>query len=274
MGDQGMLPIESVVSASTSEPKLSVAIVACNEADVLGECLESVRWADEIVVVDLESSDDTVEVARRYNATIFQHRHVDFVELVRNFSIEKTTGQWILVLDPDERITPDLAEAIRLAIRDTSDLVALELPRVSYFFGREIRHAGYGVDYIARVFRRGAVEWRPEVHFRPKLVGKVEAIPYTPERKVIHLNYTSIRQFIEKMNRYTDNEAQLMLASGRSFRWYKPFSYSLRELLNRYFALRGYKDGMHGLIISVLFAIYWAVIALKMWDIARDRKQT
>lgn len=260
--------------SSPAQPTLSVAIVAYNEAGLLADCLESVSWADEIVVIDLESTDNTVDVARHYTERVLQHPRVDFADIVRNYSFEQTSGDWILMLDPDERITPRLACAIQSAICCDSELVALKLPFVTYYFGQEIKYTGYGVDYIPRVFRRGAVTWQPMVHFRPTFTGKVDAIPYDPDRQiaVIHINYTSVGQFIEKMNRYTDSEASKILARGRSFRWDKPFTYGLREFVTRYFLLRGYRDGVRGLIISVLFAIYWSVVALKLWDMDRERQ--
>jgi len=265
-------PKQFIKGLNESRPRLSVAIVTYNEGHMLEECLESIKWADEIVIVDLGSTDNTLDVARRFTDRITFHEHVSYVELVRNFSIEQTTGEWILILDPDERVTSSLAEQIKHTLADDIIYEAVKLPRITYYFGRPIHYTGYGVDYIARLFRRNAVDWKPEVHFRPTFQGQVLRLQYdsAANNAILHINYTSVSQFIDKMNRYTTNEAQKAYAKGRRFRWYKPFYNFTKEFYSRFFLLHGYRDGIYGFIISLLFAIYWMVAALKLWEIEHN----
>jgi len=255
--------------ALSQNPLLSAAIVTYNEGHLLMECLQSIQWVDEIVIVDLGSTDNTLEVARQFTDRIISHEHVPYAEIVRNFSFEQTTSEWILLLDPDERVSSLLAKHIREIISPDCKYEALELPFVTYYFGKPILHSGYGIDYIPRVFRREAITWKPVVHFRPIFKGEVFRILYQPavNNAVQHINYTTVAQFIEKMNRYTDNEARKIHESGKCFCWYKPFSYSIHEFVNRFLVLQGYKDGIYGFIVSLLFAVYWLVVTLKLWEL-------
>lgn len=250
-------------------PRISAAIVTYNEGYLLTECLQSIQWVDEIVVVDLGSTDNTLEVARQFTERIVFHEHVPYADIVRNFSFEQTMSEWILLLDPDERVSPQLARYIQEIISSDCKYEALELPFITYYFGKPILHSGYGIDYIPRVFRRDTIVWKPEVHFRPTFQGEVFRIPYQPalNNAVQHVNYTTVTQFIEKMNRYTSSEARKVYNSGKRFRWYKPFSYSIHEFFNRFLRLQGYKDGIYGFIVSLLFVVYWLVVALKLWEL-------
>jgi glycosyltransferase involved in cell wall biosynthesis len=256
-------------------PELSVAVVTYNEGHLLRDCLESVRWADEIVIVDLGSADDTLAIAKEYATRIVAHAHAPIADMVRNFSFENTSGRWILLIDPDERVPHALATEIQEIVAGDEVHVAAELPLTTHFFGRQIKYAGYGVDYLARLFRRGAVTWRPEVHFRPSFeAGQVIRVPYNPKKgnAILHLNYVSVAQFVEKMNRYSDSEARRLWSSGYRFRWYKPISYAAQQFLDRFVHLSGFRDRQLGFIVSMLFAIYWATVALKLWEL--DHAQT
>jgi len=238
---------------------------------MLNDCLRCVEWADEIVVVDLGSSDDTVEIAKRFGAKVYEHPHVNWVELVRNFSFELATGDWILMLDPDERVPPKLAEVIRALIRGSPQFTAVRIPFCHSIFGKIIDRSGWGHHALTRLFRRGHVTWRPEVHSQPEVSGAVLTLPYSgSEMAIFHLNYSSVSQWVEKMNRYTTAEAQRLRARHRSFHPLKLFYQPAKEFWNRYFIAQGFRDGLHGLILSLLMAFYYLVTYVKLWELERN----
>jgi glycosyltransferase involved in cell wall biosynthesis len=201
----------------SAAPTVSVCIVCRNEADKLPACLESVGWADEIIVLDLQSSDDSAGVARRHGARVISHERVPVVEAVRNVVADAATGDWILAMDPDERVTPGLREELlRLRHRDDIDVVAI--PFMNYDLGYPATHPMHRYDPKPRFYRRASVRW-PEV---PNALPSV-----TPDRRVdlparddlvmIHDRNRTVAEAIERALRYAPAEAQSMVDRGQVF---------------------------------------------------------
>jgi glycosyltransferase involved in cell wall biosynthesis len=201
----------------SAAPTVSVCIVCRNEADKLPACLESVGWADEIIVLDLESSDDSAGVAGRHGARVISHERVPVVEAVRNVVADAATGDWILAMDPDERVTPGLREELlRLRHRDDIDVVAI--PFMNYDLGYPATHPMHRYDPKPRFYRRASVRW-PEV---PNALPSV-----TPDRRVdlparddlvmIHDRNRTVAEAIERALRYAPAEAQSMVDRGQVF---------------------------------------------------------
>jgi len=201
----------------SAAPTVSVCIVCRNEADKLPACLESVGWADEIIVLDLESSDDSAGVAGRHGARVIGHERVPVVEAVRNVVADAATGDWILAMDPDERVTPGLREELlRLRHRDDIDVVAI--PFMNYDLGYPATHPMHRYDPKPRFYRRASVRW-PEV---PNALPSV-----TPDRRVdlparddlvmIHDRNRTVAEAIERALRYAPAEAQSMVDRGQVF---------------------------------------------------------
>lgn len=256
--------MESVPSAG-KKAGISVVVTTCDEADYIVECLESVAWADEIVIVDLESTDSTVDRCRRFTDVIFSHPRVPVVELVRQFGIDKATREWVLVLDPDERVPTNLAETLKtLAAQDGA--CAYQIPCATWMFGRQIRHGGWGIARHIRFFRSGAVRWPSEVHARPEVDGALESVPES-SGVLQHNNYRDISHFLQKLNRYTDMEAVRLRERQRPFHWLKLFYQPGKEFYAHYIKHRGYKDGLVGLFLALLMAFYTQVSYMKLWEI-------
>jgi len=201
----------------SAAPTVSVCIVCRNEADKLPACLEFVGWADEIIVLDLQSSDDSAGVARRHGARVISHERVPVVEAVRNVVADAATGDWILAMDPDERVTPGLREELlRLRHRDDIDVVAI--PFMNYDLGYPATHPMHRYDPKPRFYRRASVRW-PEV---PNALPSV-----TPDRRVdlparddlvmIHDRNRTVAEAIERALRYAPAEAQSMVDRGQVF---------------------------------------------------------
>ena len=256
---------------------LSVVINVYNEADLLKDCLESVRWADEIIITDMHSTDGSVQLAQQYTDKVILIDREPVVEKARNLGISHATGAWILVLDPDERVSSSLAQQIQVIVSSQDrSCVAYRLPRNDYIFGKWIQHTGWQGNRetgLIRLFQRDKVHWPQDVHTNPEVDGPVSAIRYDPnlDNAIIHLNYTSVNQFVEKMNRYTSAEAEKRFGEGKSFAWYKLLYHPLIDFWRRYVSGKGYKDGMHGFILSILMAFYAELILIKMWETVKDQ---
>lgn len=246
--------------------RISVVIQTFNEADFVDKCLLSVTWADEIVVVDLESTDDTVERCRRYTDKIVTHPWVPVVELAREFAITQATGDWVLVLDPDESVSEKLSGTLRDLASDLSSADGYVLQFMTQMFRKDILHSGWDKDAHLRFFRGGKCAWPPEVHSNPTVDGNVQVIPRS-NGYVIHDNYRSISEFIGKLNRYTDLEAKRLQQEGRPFHWLKLFYQPTREFISRYIRLKGYRDGKVGLMLAMMRAFYVQVTYMKLWEI-------
>jgi glycosyltransferase involved in cell wall biosynthesis len=244
---------------------ISVVVHVCEDVDYIEDCLKSVEWADEIVIIDQESNDGSIDICRGHTDRIFPHTRVPVVELARDFGISKATGDMVLVLDPDERVTPELRLTL-LGLAEKGDADGYALPRVNLMFGREIRHTGWGGDRHLRFFRRGAVKWPATVHSVPEVSGSTKVLNRS-QGCIVHINYTSIAQFVEKLNRYTGLEADRLRREGRPFSWLKLFYQPGKEFLNRYIRHKGYRDGLVGLILSMMMVAYTLVTYVKLWEV-------
>ena len=246
--------------------KLSVVINAQNVEADLPRCLASVKnLADEIVVIDQNSTDRTAEIAKKAGAKIFTHDSVKYVELARNFAISKASGEWVLVLDPDEEISESLAKIIKETIKN-NEVDYCRIPRKNIIFSHWIEHAHWWPDYNIRLFRKGAVSWNEVIHAVPFTQGKGTDFAPKEDSAIIHHHYNSLEQYIERMNRYTSIQADRKVKSNYKFSWRDLLTKPTNEFLSRYFGDEGYKDGLHGLALSLLQSFSELVLYLKVWQ--------
>lgn len=229
---------------------LSVTVIAKDAAGVLPRCLGSVKdIADDIVVVvDPQTIDATAEVAKKLGARVFYHRFDNFAAQ-KNFAVAKARGKWILSLDADEQVSPQLAQEIR-QILPTTDRAAFYIPRLNYIFGRAMRHTNWEPEADTHIWlwRKDSGRWVGAVHEEVMVKGEVQKL----KGYKIHDNYTSVEQFIAKMNDYTSREIILV----------NP----VVDFLRRYIWHRGFLDGWHGLFLSYLMAIYHLAVWVKQWE--------
>lgn len=244
---------------------ISVIITCYNEEKNIKDCLESVKWADEIVVVDDGSTDTTVSIAQKYTKNIYHHKNAGYVEPTRNFAISKAKGDWIFILDADERIPKHLADKL-YGIATDDNVVGVRIPRKNIIFNSWIKNTGWWPDYNLRFFKNDAVIWSNLIHSQPEAKGKVIELDATEDMAILHLNYNSTSQFLHKLDSYTTITAHERLANGKEFYWKSAIENPFQEFLSRYFSRQGYKDGFHGLVLSILMGFYEFVIQLKMWE--------
>lgn len=243
--------------------KISVVLIVKNEEKRIKACLESVKWTDEIVVVDDGSTDKTVDIAKKFTEYIFTHKSQGYVEAARNFALSKASNDWTLLLDADEIIPSTLAEVLK-NIAEDKELTYVKIPRKNIIFNQWIEHSqGWWPDYQLRFFRKGKVTWPGKIHAQPEVSGKGRELEPTEENAIIHQNYESVSQFLEKLDRYTTIEAK---EKGSLKSWEEAWNTPSDEFVSRFFARDGYKDGLHGLILSLLEAFYAEIVFAKQWE--------
>lgn len=252
---------------------ISVIINTLNEEKNITKALKSVLWADEILVCDMYSEDKTVRIARKLGAKIIFHKKTNFVEPVRNFAISKASNEWILVLDPDEEIPKGLAERLKKMISKPVASDFVEIPRKNIIFGKWIKTAGWWPDYQIRFFKKDAVVWQDQIHSKPQALGTGLTLPEQEDLAILHNNYQSMSQFIDRMNRYTTIEAQQLKDQGYMFEWTDLIEKPFNEFLSRFFANRGYQEGLHGLTLSLLQAFSFLIVYLKSWELSKFKAQ-
>jgi glycosyltransferase involved in cell wall biosynthesis len=261
--------------------RVSVVINTLNEEKNLPTALASVEkffadlpgQAGEIVVVDMHSEDATVEIAKKAGAKVFTHNREGYVEPARNFAINKASGDWILILDADEKISSSLSKKLKKIINN-SDAQYFRLPRKNIIFGKWIKYSGWWPDYNIRFFKKGYVEWNEIIHSVPITKGKGADLEANKENAIIHNHYETIEQYVNRLNRYTTYHAKNINKRGYVFKWRHLITKPSDEFLSRYFGERGHKDGVHGLALSLLQAFSELVLYLKLWQLGGFQRQT
>ena len=246
--------------------KLTVVINTLNEEANIARAMNSVKGiADEVVVVDMESTDKTVEIAKGLGAKVYSHKKTNYVEPARNFAISKATGDWVLILDADEEISKALSQKIKEVVND-NDVDYYQIPRKNIIFGKWMRHARWWPDYNIRLFKKGAVTWNEAIHSVPESKGVGGELPAEEVLAIIHYHYDSLEQYLERMNRYTTLYAKRLLKDGYRFNWKDVLIKPSGEFFSRYFFGAGYKDGLHGLAVSLLQTFSELSVYLKVWE--------
>lgn len=246
--------------------KISVVVNTHNEEKNIGRCLESVKdFADEIVVVDMHSTDKTVETAKKYGAKVFYHDYTRFVEPARNFALQQAQSSWILLIDADEELSLVLSERLR-KITEDGKVDYVEIPRKNIIFGKWIQHSRWWPDYLVRFFKHGEVKFSNKIHSPPVASGTGIRLEEKEENAIVHHNIQSISQFMERINRYSDIQSEELLKSGYKLRAEDLVFKPANEFFSRFFDGEGFKDGLHGLTLSILQGFSEFLVYLKVWE--------
>ena len=245
--------------------KLSVVISAYNAQDRIEDALKSVQFADEIILVNNSSIDKTAEIAGKYTPKIFTRLNNPMLNVNKNFGFSKASGEWILCLDDDERITPELQKEIEGVIAENSSSTnGYFIPRKNIIFGKWIQHTGWYPDPQLRLFRKEKGKFEEKhVHEMVRINGEVSTLT----QPMVHYNYQTVSQFLYKMsNIYVPNEAEVLVNQGYKVNFADAIKFPLKEFLTRFFAHEGYKDGFHGLMLSLLMAFYHFCVFAYVWE--------
>ncbi|WP_447973291.1 glycosyltransferase family 2 protein [Nitrospira sp. Kam-Ns4a] len=247
--------------------KLSVYVIAYNDEPNIRACLESVAWADEVVVVDSYSTDGTARISREYTDRVYQHAFRGFGRL-RNEAVARTTHDWVFSLDTDERMTPELGEEIRALLARGPEASAYFVPRRNYFLGRWIRHCGWYPDYRQpQLFHRARLRYRDDVvHEGFDVDGPVGYLRH----HVLQYPFRDLDHYLAKMDRYSDLMAERMVRQGRRFRAHQLVTHPCFTFMKMYLGRAGFLDGMPGLILSGLYAYYTFIKYAKFWELSRE----
>lgn len=253
--------------------KISVIINTINEEKNIDRVINSVKWADEIIVCDMYSEDKTVKIAKSLGAKAFFHKRLEYVEPARNYAISQASNNWILVLDPDEEVSEDLKERLIKIAERMEQIDYVRIPRKNLIFGSWMQASMWWPDYNIRFFKKDKVSWSDNIHRPPEALGQGLDLPEEEKWAIIHHHYQSISQFLERMIRYTKVQAEQLDKEGYKFDWSDLITKPLGEFLSRFFANNGYKDGVHGLALSFLQAFSQLVLYLRLWEMDGFKKK-
>jgi glycosyltransferase involved in cell wall biosynthesis len=245
--------------------QISAVVLTKNEQASIADCLNTLRWADELLVLDSYSDDSTVEIAERMGVEVRQRRFDNYA-LQRNAALGMASLDWVLFVDADERVTEKLADEIRVVVDDDA-FDGWWVPRKNYIFGKWIRHAGWYPDHQLRLLRRARARYdeRREVHELVDLDGQAGYL----QHHFIHYNYSTVREFLDKQDRYVDYEVRMLREGGHRARPWNLVLQPLRQFCWRYFRLSGYRDGWRGLLLSSLMAYFELVRYWRLWQLQR-----
>ena len=242
---------------------LSVTVITRNEASDLADALQSVAWADEIVVVDAESTDDTVAIARRFTRRVEVRAWPGYIAQ-KNYAASIATHDWILSLDADERVTPALATEIRSRLSSSPTEAAFRIPRVTWHLGRWIRSTDWYPDFQLRLYDRRAAEWTGRyVHEAVTVRGAVGQL----RGELQHYAYRDIADHLETIDRYTTLAARQMHEAGRRATVFDLAVHPPAAFLRNYLARGGFRDGATGFVISRMNAYYVFLKFAKLWEL-------
>jgi glycosyltransferase involved in cell wall biosynthesis len=259
-------------------PTLSVAIITLNEEANLARTLASVQFADEVIVVDSGSTDRTCDIAASFNARLFREPWKGFAAQ-KNSAIEKCTGTWILSLDADEELTPELQLEIRTLLPCEPVINAYLLRRRNLFLGRWIRRGGYYPDPKLRLFRRHAANFAPPARFTDRPVHETIAFDGSLEilnGDLIHHAYPTIESYIDHMDRYSTLGAQIVVDKGQTGKSWLGFYYNVLVIPTftffwNYLFRFGFLDGREGFLLHLYHSTYTSWKYAKAWQTTRKR---
>lgn len=251
--------------------RLSVVILTKNIEDKIRNCLESIRWVDEIVVVDGFSTDATLKICNEYKTKIIQHRFEGDFGQERNIGIDNCSGDWILQLDGDEVVTDGFKDEITKVLEKEDKFAAYKFLRKNFFMGRFMRYGGW-YHHSLHLFKKGFASYHGRVHHELMVNGETGIL----NAEIEHHPFDNFSQFITRQNRYTDLESKEIL-DLRGIVDERELLYNIRVrplklFWKFYIKKKGFKEGIHGFIFSVLFAWVHFLKWAKYWELIKDKK--
>ena len=248
--------------------RLSVTVITYNEEDNLSRCMESLKGlADEVIVVDSGSDDETVSIARKYGGKVFFRKFDDFSSQ-KNWAVSKASSEWILSLDADEQLSEELADEIKEAIKNKNYLGYL-IPRRNFILGAEIKHSRWSPDKHIWLWRKDFGKWVGNVHEEVMVRGMVGQL----KNSKIHYSHKTLSDFLKSNNLYSTLLAHQMSRNKTDFSFVKMFWEAIFEFNIRFFYKMGFLDGWRGFVLAYLMAIYKLTVWIKIWELeSKDQK--
>jgi glycosyltransferase involved in cell wall biosynthesis len=230
-------------------PKISAIIITKNEILNIAECLNSLSdFVDEIIVVDNESTDGTVKIAEQFQAKVIQTTSWPGFGPQKNVALGHVTHEWVLSIDADERLTPELIYEMKSALSDSQDIICFSIPRLSQYCGTFIHHSGWYPDYVDRLFKRGHAQFSDHlVHERLIPNGKTKKL----KNHLIHYSYRNFEQVIQKVNRYSTLGAEQAFQKGKSSSLFSALVHGFWAFFRTFILRLGFLDGKYGFALAI-----------------------
>jgi len=244
---------------------ISAVILTKNEEQNIKKCLESIKWCDEIIIVDDKSSDKTIEIAKKYKAAIYTNPLNDNFSKQRNFGLSKAKNDWILFVDSDEVISDALAFEIsniinQLTDQELSKFNGFFIKRMDFIWGKELVHGESGNIKLLRLAKKGQGEWIGKVHEEWKIKGKI-GILINP---IIHYPHPTISEFLEEINFYTSLKAKELHSQKVKAYWWSIIFFPIGKFTLNYFLKKGFLDGAHGLVFAITMSFHSFLVRAKL----------
>ena len=252
-------------------PTLSVILITRNEEANLGDCLASLEGiAQQIVVVDTISTDGTLEIAQNHGAIIAQPSDWPGFGPQKNRALELATGDWVLSLDADERLTPALRSEILTAIFHSAHVDCFAIPRLSWYCGRFIRHSGWSPDYVDRLFKRGTARFSDDlVHERLIPQGSVARL----KNPMLHYSFMNYSQVLQKLDRYSTASAEQAFSKGKTSSPLRAVIHGAWAFIRTYFIRAGFLDGSQGFTLAMSNAQGTYYRYIKLWHLNQEARK-
>ena len=240
---------------------ISIIVITKNEADDIRECLKSISWADEIIILDSGSSDDTVKIAREFSKLVYISQDWQGFGIQKNRALAYATHNWVLSIDADERITPELRTEIQKAIAEPNSNSGFRIPRSSSYCGKFMRHSGWSPDYVVRLFRKDSGKFSEDiVHESLVINGNIGTLNYP----IRHYAFSDLEEVLDKINRYSSAGATQKLNQGKRSSLGKAVRHGLWAFMRTFFIQAGFLDGREGFMLAVSNAegVYYRYLKL------------
>lgn len=244
---------------------ITAVIIAQNEAEMIGACIDTLGWCERVLVIDDGSTDATAEIAEQKGAQLISFKHDSFAKL-RSEALKHSNTDWIFYIDADERVTPALATEIQKTCATTA-AAALQLLRTNYFFGEVLEHGGWETDTVTRVFRRESLSgWTGDIHESPAFSGKLEQL----SEPLLHFSHRDVASGLRKSADWTQIEARLLYEAGTpEVGVVTILRKGIMEVLRRVVFKQGYKDGMTGVVEGLIQGINRMLVYMQVWELQR-----
>lgn len=251
--------------------RLTAVVLTRNEENAIVDCLETLTFCDEIIIIDDNSADRTVELAKRAGATVYRNSLGDDFSKQRNFGLERARGEWALFVDADERVTEELREEILHAISSqnvrSENLCSFYIRRIDYMWGRWLQHGEAGSIRLLRLGKKDAGTWEGKVHEVWKVRGQAGEL----RSSLLHYPHETMSEFLQEINFYTDLRAQEGYTKGIHVYWTSIVLYPVGKFLLNFFLRCGFLDGMQGFVFAVLMSFHSFLVRGKLWLLWKEK---